>query len=328
MKAFFLFPLLISAAGVFGQKYYEIDLSRDEHDEQTISLDYEGIKLVNKLSGKPYSVQIEVELLSVAEDKVSQEVFFRNRTCVKSLLTGLSDATDEKAVRDTLNALRAKRNKNADDRACLEAALEVATRQTTETRSFYFELAKNQKIHITITRDGGAKSWKITLRTPREANYLSHFGFTFVPNGNRNSDRYYAKETADGVYTVTAMNENGEPFWKDLSLTANYIIPLTKQVRRVRLGVNGGFGLNGDASFSVMAGGTLLFYDFFSVNVNAGLHNRYKLKGEYAPGQELSENLSVDQLNDYGFRPALMVSLGFRLSKEQMQSPQEEKGEK
>lgn len=60
----------------------------------------------------------------------------------------------------------------------------------------------------------------------------------------------------------------------------------------------------------------------------AGVYGQKYYERVCPPGQELSENLSVDQLNDYGFRQALMVSLGFRLSKEQMQSPQEEKGEK
>lgn len=330
MKTITFCIALFAAVNTCGQDYYVIDLAEDKHDEQTISLRYKGIKLIHKMPDQRYSVRIDVTL-EVSEPGIKKGNGADTLNCNRdSLIQNIMKATNEREVRSAIKKLESDANQENGSigNGCYEQAIDEAKKETTELRSFYFDLEQNQTIYITITRPGRDDPWKITLRTPRATNYLSHFGFTFVMNGNKNSDRYYSRETAEGVYTITQMNENGEPFWKDLSLTANYIIPLSKKQRRIGWGINGGFGLNGNASFTVMAGGTLLFYDFLSLNICAGLYNRYKLKGEYIPGQQLTENLSVDQLNDYGLRPGLMFSLGFRLSKEQLQTPAEEKGTK
>jgi hypothetical protein len=95
-----------------------------------------------------------------------------------------------------------------------------------------------------------------------------------------------------------------------------------------KIGWNGGFGLSGDAKFTIFTGPTILLNDFLSINLCAGLYNKYKLRGEYTEGQKITENLSLDQLNETGLRPSFIISIGFRLSKEQVQAAIENKGGK
>jgi hypothetical protein len=336
MRNLILILLLLSATGLSAQKYYKVDLSIDSHDEHTISIDHSGIELVNKLPGTDYFVKIEVETeVGKEADTKSTERLTKN-ACDPKLLDNVKKATTEKAVEEAIAAIEKliEGEKDKDKKTCLEQALKEAAELTTEQTDFSFGLEKNQNIFIKIARKDTAgeevKSWNITLRTPRTVNYITHFGFTFVPDGLRSSDRYFANETAPDIYTITQMNNNGSDFWKDVSLTVNYIIPICHLTpnQRVKFGWNGAFGLSGDAKFTVMTGATVLFDDFLSLNFDMGLHNRYKLKGEYHPAQELAENLSIDQLNEMGLRPAFMISLGFRLSKEQLQADIENKGSK
>jgi hypothetical protein len=331
MKNLVTLFLMLATTWLYAQKYYPVDLSADNQHEQTISLDYNGIELVNKIPGATYTVKIEVEVEIHAEG--AQEELLAPRVCDAGLLDKIKSSTNEAEVSAGMKALEKLTDdtKDPDKKPCLVQVLAEAKELTTEKNDFTFQLEKNQNIYITIARKADeevVKTWQVTLRTPRTINYFSHFGFTFVPNGVKNSDKYFSKQTGTNLYTITQMNNNGSAFWKDLSLTANYIIPLVNLNHRVKFGWSGGFGINGEAKFTVFTGPSVLFDDFLSLSFNGGLHNRYKLKGEYTPGQELSENLSIDQLNERGLRPAFIISLGFRLSKEQLQAPIENKGDK
>lgn len=313
------------------QKMQEVDLSQDDFRDYVISLEHTGIKLKSKVPNVKYSVKIESEIETEAHDtKERTEVLEAASPCDREL-SNIKSAEEESIVAASMVILEKLAGKEKEGE-CV-AIHKEATEITTEEVNFDFKLEKNQNIYVTISRataKGAIKTWQVLLRTPRSVNYISHFGFTFVPNGDRNADRFYAKNTAVNQYTITRMNDNGFDFWKDLSLTANYIIPITNVTKDglIKFGWNGGFGLNGQAKFTVFTGPTILFSDFLSVNFNAGLHHRYKLKGEYEPGQQLSEALSIDQLNEQGLRPAFMISLGFRLSKEQLQDAIKEIGKK
>jgi hypothetical protein len=96
----------------------------------------------------------------------------------------------------------------------------------------------------------------------------------------------------------------------------------------VKVGWMAGFGISGNANFTVFTGPSIVMNDFLSLNVGYGLYNHARLKGEYAPDQRLDENLNFEQLHDEGLRPSLIISLGFRLSKEQMKDPIESIGGK
>jgi hypothetical protein len=342
MKNILAIFAFFSFANVWAQKYQEVDLSKStsEQNTPTISLNHKGIKLINKLPKGTYKVKIEVEeekdgIASAAYAAEEVKPCYDKNPKFKTAYDNLLQADDESKISNLKKALNdGLKTATPDCTANLKIDATKLIGETEETSDFSFDLKKNQNITIIISRidDDGkeTKNWTVTMQTPRTVNYISHFGFSYVPNGNRNSDKYFSKQTGTNAYTITQMNNNGQDFWKDLSLTANYIIPICNISKNevVKFGWNGGFGLNGNANFTVFTGPTLLFDDFISLNLNLGLYNQYKLRGEYQSGQQITENLSIDQLNEQGLRPAFIISLGFRLSKEQLQAAIEKKGGK
>lgn len=324
MKTLQVILFVLAAVHVHGQEYFEIDLAGDREVEEAIGLQYSGVKLVNMVQ-QNYTVKIDVELEAGGQ---GPEIMAKVACDVDAITTQVRTAATEPGVAKAITDLKTliENETDAAKKECLKAALQHANDITSEVRKFYFDLEKNQNIYVTIKR--GNETWKVKLKTLRAVNHITHFGFTFVPRGVRNSDRYFSKESAAGTYIITPLNDNGKGFWKDLSLTANYIIPVWRPLRKSNefiVAVNGGFGLGGDGKYVVMTGASFVIQEFLSISFNGGLHHGSKLKGEYERGQELTENLSVDQLNETGIQPAFMISLGFRLAKDVIQ-PVETRG--
>jgi len=320
-----LFMSLISNA----QGYKKIDLAVENHNESTIDIETLGIQLINKLPFKDYLISVEVSeersgtplnQLAGADECLELQTKYKNvRTKLINEKEEKNIEIDIKALKDTLDNIA-----DADCKEVLKkdfADLEAAT--IDKPYNFGFKLKKNQNIIVTIKRSKpSAKSWTIVFRTPRTVNYITHFGLTFVPNGEDVSKNFYCKADTGSTYLIKKMNKNGKDFWKDLSLTANFIVypfKVKNDNANIKIGWVAGFGISGDAKFTVFTGPSVVFSDFISLSVGPGLYNCTRLKGEYSPDQRINENLNFDQLHEKGLRPNVIISLGFRLSKEQLQ---------
>lgn len=312
------------------QEYYKVDLSKSYLDENTISLKYTGIKLINTLPKGNYKIKVKVEEERPAPPN-PEAAKFLDADCMsensdfKTAFDNLFNATSESIVPSLLSKLKTQKEALNDSNACkaeLVAAYEDLIKQTEETFNFTFDLAKNQNIIITIYRisqDGKEeKPWNLILRTPRSVSYISHFGFTFSPNIIKEFDTYHAKATANEDYVITKY-QNEDQFWKDLSLTANFLIPFKAKGSDVRFAWMSGLGVGGDTRFTVFTGPALLVSDFTSLGLGFGVNYSHKLKGIYEPNQTIKEALTFDQLHDRGIRPTILLSLSFRLSKKQLQ---------
>jgi hypothetical protein len=335
MKIIFCLSFTLATFVSNGQKYFEVDLSKRSLLEPTIDLNYTGIKIVNKLRLKDYKIKVRVE----QEKPGSQDASLASLTsddCFKKY-TAFSTAFDnlKNEVKDEVNmpGLKTKLKtelEKINDNECkplLTTAYENLLAETEEIVGFTFDLEKNQNIFVTISRldDNGEeeKVWEIVLRTPRSVSFLSHFGFTFSPNLIKEPDTYYSKEISQDNYTITKLQNNGSEFWKDLSLTANFLLPINRAKNKGKGEVTpawmAGFGIGGDARFTVFTGPALLHSDFLSLGLGFGVNYSHKLKGTYSPNESIKENLNFDQLHERGIRPTILLSLSFRLSKKQLQ---------
>jgi hypothetical protein len=315
------------------QEYFEIDLSKDYLDENTISLKYTGLKLINTLPSGHYKIKVKVEEERAAPQEAGVSEFLDSECMSKiedfrTAFNNLKNATAESAVPSLKSKLEAQVKKLPDScKTELGTAYKELVKETEEFFNFTFDLAKNQNIIITIHRldeKGEAKkAWNLLLRTPRSASYISHFGFTFSPNIISEFDTYHAKAGADGEYTITKY-KNDDQFWKDLSLTANFLIPFKSKRKDLSFAWASGFGVGGDTRFTVFTGPAIMISDFTSLGLGFGVNYNHKLKGIYEENQKLKEALTFDQLHDRGIRPTILLSLSFRLSKKQLQDTEVE----
>jgi hypothetical protein len=238
MKILFSIVALLATANVWAQKYQDIDLSlpTSKQSSPTIGLTYKGVKLVNKLPKGSYKIKVEVEeekdgIASGAYSGAEIPKCYQDNPKFKTAYDNLLGADDETKVKDLITALNAELKSVTKDCApTLKTDADKLISETEETSDFTFDLKKNQNITVNIYRidDNGneVNKWTVVLQTPRTVNYFSHFGFTYVPNGSPNSDRFFSKkdDTNANTYIITRMNNNGADFWKDLSITANYIV--------------------------------------------------------------------------------------------------------
>jgi len=345
MKSIMIILLSVITNQIIAQKFYSIDLSKSSFDDPTIGLKYDGIKLTNALVSKSYKVTIKVSQEEGAEDKGSVNADNVN-TCLdqnikfKEAKGKIEDAEKENELPALITSLKNELDQVIE--GCKEELKKIATdllSKTERTVNFDFDLKENQNINIKIERtDDKSKSWEVTLHTPRTANYISHFGFTFSPNWVKTPDQYFSKLSGKNIsntdsFTITRLNSNGKEFWKDLSLTANFLIPFGAKKKGsenadLRAAWLAGVGVGGDARFTVFTGPALLFKDFTAIGLVFGVNYSHKLKGEYESGQGLKEQLSFDQLHVRGIRPDIMLTLSFRLSKKQLQGDIENIGGK
>lgn len=325
--SFSIIPLVLHA------QLHDVDLSKKILDEKTIGLNYKGIKLINKTTKGFYKVSITVEQEPFGPDEGDEQSIEETDACFKEDFKVAYEALEAEENEAEIPQRKDELDKGFKklDNSCqasLKSKYELLKKQTEYEVAFDFApLKRNQNIIVTIERintddNSVIKSWIIILRTPRTVNYITHFGMTFAPNGERGSENFFSKADTANTYLIKKMNKNGEDFWKDLSLTANFIVypfKFKNEDAYIKVGWAAGFGISGDAKFTIFTGPSIVLSDFISLNFAGGLYNRTRLKGEYEPNQRITENLNFDQLHEKGLRPSFIISLGFRLSKEQLQ---------
>lgn len=343
MKAKLLLLFSFFTAASFSQKLPEIDLSKNLNaDETVIDLNCGGFKILNKLPDGMYQYKISVteSMIKLPEYTASSGASLAGgdpcADIMKDYIKAYNDLLnekDEKNVEKWVKALNTEKKKlvEGDNKQCYDQSEKKADEliiKTSESRNFDFTLKKGQTITILINRLSGdgtkvEKTWTVVFKTPDRIDFLSHFGFTFSPGFVKRPTHYFAKQGANDQYVITEMNDNGPDFWDDLSLTANFIFPFGYQKNPdepLHFAWMGGFGINGDAKFTVFTGPCLLLSDFTSIGIGFGVSNQYKLNGQYKPGDVITENLNFDQLHSRGLVGDILITLTFRLSKTQLQA--------
>ncbi|MGF6928503.1 hypothetical protein QFZ48_004003 [Chitinophaga sp. W2I13] len=357
MKHLVLFiSLLLAGCLTYGQKPVELDLSNKIGSDKTIGLKTTGIKLLNMSLQYNYKIKItvreEADNASQNGGEMGSDACHEANPKFVGFLVSLQNEKDEAKVKDLIDSVNKvlKDLKTSDCKNTLQKEADAVIEKTKREYSFEsltanFTLKNNQDIIVTIeaySADGtkADKAWQFILRTPRSVSYLTHFGFTFSPNLIKGPDQFFSKASGKSIlspttdsFTIKRKSNNGTDFWKDLSITANFIMPVKfnrkqEQPNMFNFAWSAGFGVGGDARFTVFTGPTLLVSDFFAVSLAGGVSYAYKLKGEYEEGQGLMQSLDFDQLHDRGIRPNILLSFSFRLSKDELSKAVEKIGGK
>lgn len=343
MKTTLLLVLAIFATLRGYSQLPQIDLGRDQNgNERVIDIDCRGFEIINKMPEGSYQYKISVEEATVEVPSLSTSNGASAANGCDSIMANyiqaynnLKGATAESLVAQFIKTLQAeKKNITQANMGCynsLDMNADILIDATSEANGFDFKLKKGQIIKIVINRlNNGTneieKTWIVFFKTPPRVDFLTHFGFTFSPGLVKRSTKYFAKQGTDNHYTITEMNDNGDEFWDDLSLTANFIYPFWYEKNpndALHFAWMAGFGINGDAKFTVFTGPSVLLSDFMSIGLGFGVSNQYKLNGQYKAGDVITENLNFDQLHSKGLVGDILLTLTFRLTKKQLQSETE-----
>lgn len=347
MKILASLTLVLACAICHGQKYLTVDLSARTSREMSIDLDVSGVVILNMCPERPYRIKVIREQIkddNKTEGNNSDDLINKYDSFAKTFFK-LKEQTAESKVKADISALenawRSIPETTAtmkEDKVKLVAIKNELINKTRDTIPFDFVLRKKQVIRVKVERLEGSdvkQTWENVYKTPAGVNYITHFGFSYGLNAFGTPTTYYAQKDANTTpgtpdsYTITPLNSNGRDFWKDLSLTANFIFPFKKKAvlkgkdPDYSLAWMAGFGVGGNTQFSVYTGPAVVLQDFFSVSLGVGVTNKSKLNGIYKAGQKVMENLNFDQLHSKGPLPEIMLTIGFRLSKKQLGGTEE-----
>lgn len=192
--------------------------------------------------------------------------------------------------------------------------LQQAIAFTRESLATY-EMDCGQELEATITRtteSGDTRTWTAKFATPACGEWLTSYGFTFVPNDD---EEYFSKSIGNDMFEITRKNDDRSDF-DDLdfvpSIFYSYIPSGIPQ--------DGGawgwtFGLGFDQSTpNLFVGGGYNFQRFVSLIGGIVIHEKKHLDGQYEPMQQLMENLTEDKLHDESYGASLFIGASFRFN--------------
>lgn len=158
-----------------------------------------------------------------------------------------------------------------------------------------------------------SKTFEYEYKTRARGQWRTTFGFNFIYNTNQ--DTYYSKDNGNDTYAITeGTNRKKFDYHPTLMFTwlpNSYI----RGNRNWQFGLSGGIGYDFDKSLSVFVGPSIIYNENITISFGGAFHNQQRLLSQYTNNQEISENLTFDQLHEAYIRFNPFVSISFRLDK-------------
>ncbi len=177
----------------------------------------------------------------------------------------------------------------------------------------------NEVFTMTVTNTDTHKEWTLNVQTEESGQFVTVYGFTYIPFALYKPHTYYAQPNSDskgvplGTYTVTPASSESLAQYAP-TIAFHYI---TKQSGMLSSSFTAGLGvsLNSNASGIapiVIAGYSLLYNQNMGINFGIAAHQVTNLKGEFTNGQVISSGLQANDLNEQVTRFNPFVSIIFR----------------
>lgn len=178
-----------------------------------------------------------------------------------------------------------------------------------------YSLRRGETLTVTIERGVGEthRMWTRRYVAPAAQSFLITYGLNFIP---KNDHAYYAKTVpsspaATQPYVLTEKAAAGG-FDYAPSVFFSYPFPISKD-QILALGPAAGLGFDLSAPI-VFLGLAVIFNQNIHLVSGAVMQQQERLRGEYAVGQPLTEDLANDQLTQKTYQPNWFVGLSFRFS--------------
>ncbi len=285
-----------------------LDLSGDRKVTRSVAPQDLRFIIVNRLPKGTYTVSVVTKIIPIPPlpDIKFPSSGFSSAACDDLTLAAaaLDKASDEKQVSTAIAGIRDRLATAAcTDPATIQRAT-AAVASTVNVIDGTYPVSYGTSVTVLITR--GTDSWEFVFDGGSRGEWLVTYGVAITPADDQG---YFSKVAGENKFAVTAETEAD----RLRMIPSVYYTWLDRRFanRLFSPGITAGFGLKDDAP-AVFAGASLLhnWNLQFAVGVTIAKHER--LRGQYAPGQELSENLTTEQLNEGVFRPSLGFVISFR----------------
>jgi hypothetical protein len=264
--------------------------------------------IVNRIPNKPYTITVEERAIPIPVLPTPSGLSgaFADEAC-KPILTdaeSLGKATDETQIGETVRRIRTSLASGNCTTPAQVAKINEWLAQTIHAVPGHFVLRAGSEIILTVTRD--EKVWTMVVSGGERGTWLTTYGVSIVPSDD---EPYFAKALDGDKFAVTAEQEVD-----DVRLIPSVFfswLPRKRMLGDFSFGPTAGLGLS--KSKAAVFGGVGLTYNWnlaFIAGLAISPHTR--LRGRYSPNEELTENLSDEQLNSDVYRPTALFAITFR----------------
>jgi hypothetical protein len=175
---------------------------------------------------------------------------------------------------------------------------------------------KNQILTLTITNTDTKQVWTLTFQTETDGQFVTLYGFTFIPYLFNKPHTYYAQPVVGtpGSYNIIKGSSEGIADYAP-TISFHYITNTSSAISHsLTAGLGASFNSSANTGISpvVIFGYSLLFHQNFGFNIGIASDLVNKLKGQYTFGQTITTNLESSDLTEkaIGFNP--FISIVFR----------------
>lgn len=291
-----------------------LDLSAQSGTKVTLSVAPGTVvtfTIFNRLPRGEYTITVEERAIRIPElptPAISSRTLTKDPTdpCAPILEDAetIGTAADESAVGRIAGEVRRSLGAGKCAGGLLFAQINDWLASTTLAVAGEYRVASGTEVVLTVSR--ADKVWTFVVSGGARGEWMTSYGIAIVPTRDR---PFFAKAAGDDTFVVTAENPVDDV---RLIPTAFFTwMSRSQALRSFAIGPTAGAGLT--KTRAAVFAGIAATYNW-NLNFVAGIavSSHTRLRGRYAPGDELSESLSDDQLNRDVFRPTWMAAVTFR----------------
>lgn len=173
-----------------------------------------------------------------------------------------------------------------------------------------YQLKNGQQLVLAIKRKATdqkpEETWTFTVSTQSRGQWVGSWGVAIVPNKDRD---YYAKPNGGGAYTIT--EKEGDESVGLFPAVFYTWLPRDKELDNCVFGPVAGLGLD-KSSLTLFLGLNVTYNRNLSLNIGSVIQQQRQLKGEYTPGQTISDAQTSSALTEMVYKANGFVSMGLR----------------
>lgn len=290
-------------------RHYELDLASPVV-KQTVDPGSLSITLVNRIPKERYEVTIERRAFAIAALVLptSGAQGLAGTTCSDSrgeLVDRLDTVSTEARVAAIVRNARSD-EAWAECSSTLGPVIEEYTTQSLREQT----LRSGEELVVTVTRPAAkaTATWEFVLTTGARGEWRTLYGVTFLPDRGRN---YFADPVAgaSGKYVITQEHDQGGLKYLPSVLFA--WMPASQRYGNFAYGLTAGLGAD-FTDLALLTGLAATYNENVTFTGGVAVHHVARLNGRYEEGDEITENLTPEQLRTNRFLPNVYIGVAFR----------------
>lgn len=230
----------------------------------------------------------------------------------EALAASLAEVSTEKAVAQEISKLL------AEVQACNTPPLaefqQAVSNQTTHTLKSTYTLRRGEELVVKIERQKDddkkckQKKWELVLTTGDRGEWRLSYGFTFVPDRER---EFFTRQLEDDPQKFRIVEKERRDNGSFLPSVLFTWLPAKDRQKSWSHGFTAGLGADTD-NIAVLAGYSWTYNENLTLTLGAAVHQESRLEGSFSEGQIVEQNLDSGVLNDEVFKPVPYLGVSFR----------------